>query len=167
MQAAGLRGMHALVISIAQPGGGYRLQNNLRRERGLEMTPASMSALKQAVDRLRSGRSVLTGVDRPVPEASYRPRFFGRPAALPLHHIYLALKTGAPVYVFAARQYSDGLYHLGAVGPIEVRPMEDHHAAMLYNGEKVLEAAEGLICQAPQQWSMFYPVWPEALAEVP
>jgi predicted LPLAT superfamily acyltransferase len=35
------------------------------------------------------------------------------------------------------------------------------------NTEMVLKVAEGYIRQAPYQWAMFYPVWPEALNEMP
>ena len=39
----------------------------------------------------------------------------------------------------------------------------DRDEEILMNAEKVLEVAEVMIRQAPEQWSMFYPVWPDVL----
>jgi KDO2-lipid IV(A) lauroyltransferase len=166
LQAAGMYGLDVQGISQPQPEGGYRLQNALRRQHGLEITPASVASLKRAVERLRAGGSVLTGLDRPNPDGKYRPNFFGRPASLPVHHIYLAMKAQVPVYVFAATFGADGRYHIHAAGPILMRPYDDHRTAVERNAEAVLQVAENFIRQAPQQWSMFFPVWPEALQEI-
>jgi KDO2-lipid IV(A) lauroyltransferase len=166
MQAAGALGLSVQVLSAAQPGSGYRWQNELRRQRGLEITPASITAVRQAVERLRSGGSVLTGIDRPIFDSKHRPRFFGRPACLPVHHIYLALKAKAPIYLFASILSSDGVYRISASDPIKMRPYSDRETELLRNAEAVLEVAESFIRQAPQQWSMFFPVWPEALKEL-
>jgi KDO2-lipid IV(A) lauroyltransferase len=159
-------GPDILGISMPQPGGGYRLQNDLRRQHGLEITPASVTSLKRAVERLRAGGSVITGLDRPTPEGKYRPQFFDRPASLPVHHIYLAMKAHVPVYVFAATFGADGRYHIHAAGPVHMQDYADHRIAVERNAEAILQVAEGFIRQAPQQWSMFFPVWPEALQEI-
>jgi KDO2-lipid IV(A) lauroyltransferase len=166
MQAAGMYGLDVQVISISQPESGYQLQNDLRRQFGLEITPASVASLKRAIERLQAGGSVLTGLDRPTKEGKYRPQFFGRPAFLPVHHIYLAMKAQVPVYVFAATFGADGRYHIHASGPVQMRSYADHRMAVERNAEAVLQVAENFIRQAPQQWAMFFPVWPEALQEI-
>jgi KDO2-lipid IV(A) lauroyltransferase len=48
-----------------------------------------------------------------------------------------------------------------------MEPLPDRGAAILSNAEKVLQAAEAYIRQAPQQWSMFFPVWPDIMDQVP
>ena len=35
------------------------------------------------------------------------------------------------------------------------------------NAEAVLEVLEGVILRAPDQWAMFYPVWPDVMDKVP
>jgi hypothetical protein len=40
-------------------------------------------------------------------------------------------------------------------------------AGMLHNAEKVLAVAEEFIRQAPQQWSVPLPVWPQVMDLVP
>lgn len=109
----------------------------------------------------------MTGLDRPVPVVKHRPRFFGRPASLPVHHVYLALKTHAPIYVVATTMGADGTYRLLVSDPISMCPYPDRKMEMIMNAETVLRVAEGFIRQAPRQWAMTFPVWPEALEQVP
>ena len=166
-QSAGLRGWRGLALSYPEPGGGYQWQNDLRRETGIEIIPGSMDALRKAIRRLQAGEMVITGIDRPQVDSKYRPRFFGRPATMPVLHILLALKTNAPVVVTAAIMRPDGIYQFFASEFIVMQPHSDRHTEILLNAERVLSVAEGFIRQAPQQWAMFYPVWPEALEEMP
>jgi lauroyl/myristoyl acyltransferase len=48
-----------------------------------------------------------------------------------------------------------------------MEPDDDLHKEILKNAEPVLEVAAGYIRQAPTQWSMYYPLWPEALTKAP
>jgi len=43
----------------------------------------------------------------------------------------------------------------------------DRHQEIILNAERVLSIAEAAIRRAPQQWAMFYPVWPEMLDKMP
>jgi phosphatidylinositol dimannoside acyltransferase len=166
-QSAGLRGWRGLAISYPEPGGGYQWQNDLRRETGIEIIPGSMDALRKAIRRLQAGEMVITGIDRPQVDSKYSPRFFGRPATMPVLHILLALKTGAPVVVTAAIMRPDGIYQFFASDFIAMQPHSDRHTEILLNAERVLNVAEGFIRLAPQQWAMFYPVWPDVMEEMP
>jgi KDO2-lipid IV(A) lauroyltransferase len=166
-RAIAMRGVRLMALSFSQPGSGYRWQNELRRECGIDILPASTGSLLQAVRRLRSGGTVITGLDRPLPGSRYQPRFFGRPAALSAMHVFLALKTNLPIYVLAAVMRPDGVYVIKGSEPIEMMPQADRHARVIHNAERVLAVAEAFIRLAPYQWSMFYPVWPEALDEMP
>lgn len=160
-------GLPAQVLSFPQPGKGYRWQNQLRQKYGLEITPASITSLRQAVRLLKSGGSVVTGLDRPVPGAKLHPAFFGVPSDLPFHHIQLAIQTGTPIIVAAVTTQEDGRYFLDIGDSILMQPHEDRQAEILLNAERVLKEAETRILQAPHQWAMFYPVWPQLLEHVP
>ena len=166
-RAIAIRGVRLTALSFSEPGSGYRWQNELRRECGIDVVPASMSALLHAVRQLRSGGTVITGLDRPLPGSRYQPRFFGRPAALSTMHVFLALQTNLPIYVLAAVMQPNGVYAIKGSEPIEMVRKADRHAQLITNAERVLAVAETFIRRAPYQWSMFYPVWPEALDEVP
>jgi lauroyl/myristoyl acyltransferase len=110
---------------------------------------------------------VATGIDRPIPEPEACPRFFNRPAALPMHHIFLASKAHVPMIIAAANFQNDGTYHVFASDPIEMDSHPDPRVAMLQNAENVLRVGEEFIRRAPQQWSVPLPVWPQVMDLVP
>ncbi|HEX2980405.1 MAG TPA: lysophospholipid acyltransferase family protein [Anaerolineaceae bacterium] len=162
-----LSGTDVQVLSYPQPAGGYRWQNEMRRRYGVNMTPMSLAAMRQATECLKNQGVVLTGVDRPWPDSNYQPMFFGRPAALPASHIRLALKTGVQILVVASHMLPDGSYNILAAPPIEMQRHADLQTEIVQNQEAVLRVIEAWIRQTPEQWAMFYPVWPEALSEIP
>ena len=161
MQAASLRGLQALVITLPQLTGGYQWQTEMRARAGMEIVPASVASLHEAVHRLRNGGTVLTGLDRPLPGLKHRPRFFGRPASLPVHHVQLALKTKVPLVVASGLLRPGGRYSFLVSDPLHMRTHRDRETEILINAEAALKVAEEMICQDPHQWAMFYPVWPE------
>jgi phosphatidylinositol dimannoside acyltransferase len=154
------RGFKAMVMAYSNPGKGYQWQNELRRRAGLELVPASAQAMRQAVRRLKKGGNVLTGIDRPIRDVKYQPVFFGRPANLPVHHIHLALAADTEIIVAAAIKQAGDIYDIQNSEPISMQKCSDHTKEILMNAERVLRVAEGMIRQAPEQWSMFFPVWP-------
>jgi KDO2-lipid IV(A) lauroyltransferase len=143
------------------------MEYEMRKKTGLNLVPASVNALRQAIKHLQRGGMVVTGIDRPASDPGHRPRFFGHPAALPVHHIFLATKARVPVIVAAANFQKDGKYHVFASGFIEMDLHPDPEAGLLHNAEKVLAVAEEFIRQTPQQWSVPLPVWPQMMGLVP
>jgi phosphatidylinositol dimannoside acyltransferase len=166
-RAAALAGLNMQVLSYPQPPGGYRLTNEIRQEVGMEVTPMSVTALRQATKRLENKGTVLTGIDRPVNDQKYKPLFFGRPAALPVSHIRLALKMKIPVIVISGYLRSDGVYVVWSSDPIPMRSDPDLLTETVRNAEAVLEVVSEAIRKVPDQWAMYYPVWPDALKEIP
>jgi KDO2-lipid IV(A) lauroyltransferase len=166
-RAAGLRGIRMQILSYPNPHGGYRWQNELRKIKNLIVTPMSVEALRHAVRFLRGGGAVVTGVDRPIADQKYCPVFFGRPAALPVGHVRLALKVQLPVVVLSGCRKPDGTYVVRASDPIEMRPHPHLHTEIVENAGRILRVVEESIREAPDQWAMYYPVWPAALAEAP
>jgi lauroyl/myristoyl acyltransferase len=166
-QAFALRGWPFQVLSYPQPGKGYQWQNQFRSQAGMQVTPMSLVSLRQAKERLKRGGIVLTGMDRPVAGSNYRPKFFGRPAGMPVAYIRLAMETNVPVMVVACQTQPDGSYLVRGSELLWMLPHSNLKAGIETNAERVLKEAEKFICLAPQQWSMTFPVWPEALLEVP
>jgi KDO2-lipid IV(A) lauroyltransferase len=166
-QAAGLAGVKGYYLGLPKVNSGYQKQIEMRRERGMNIIPTNSGTIKQAIKYLRAGGMVLTGIDRPDESIPYRPLFFGRPAALPIHHIFIALKAQVPIMVASVLWMADGKYHFLFSDPIEMQPHPDRRTEIIQNAENVLKVAEGFIRQAPGQWEMTFPVWPEAMSEVP
>jgi KDO2-lipid IV(A) lauroyltransferase len=133
----------------------------------MNILPASRDALRQAVRHLEWGGMVLTGIDRPVSDPRLRPAFFGQPAPLPTHHVFLAMKARVPVVIMALIRQPDGRYNLMSSDLMEMDPHPNHETAILKNAEKVLQRTEGFISLAPQQWNVPFPVWPDMLGQVP
>jgi phosphatidylinositol dimannoside acyltransferase len=161
------RGMKFLVLTIPNPQGGRRTEYEMRKKSGVNLVPASITTLRQVIRHLQQGGVAVTGIDRPILEPETLPRFFGRPAALPMHHIFLAIKAQVPVMIMAVNLQSDGKYHIVTSDPIEMDYHSDREIQTLQNAEKVLKIAEGFIRKEPQQWSMSLPVWPEILNNIP
>lgn len=164
-----LKGARFQVLSYPQPNAGYRWQNQIRELPGLELTPMSIAALRQASNNLRANGTILTGVDRPLPDpdSKYQPTFFGLPASLPVFHIRLALKHDLPIVVISGKRTADGKMTILASDPIPMQHSTDLYEETVCNAEAVLAAIEHFVCLAPEQWAMFYPIWPEASHEVP
>ncbi len=167
-EAATMSGLSTLaLVTKDMGGGGYNLQNRLRTESGMRIKTASLSGVREAIHLLTECGTVITGLDRPYPESKYQPCFFGRPARLPVLPVTLAMQAEVPVCVGAIMLEEDDRYHIKVSEPIHMEQHADHHTAVTQNYERLLKVAEEYILRAPAQWSMFYPVWPEALAEMP
>ena len=158
-RALGLLGLRALVLAEPTPRADYNYQNRLRRQTGLTIRTISMEALREAAGFLARGGSVLTGVDWPVGEARYRPRFCGRPSLLPTAHVRLAVKVQAPVVVVACQRGDDGRYFIQSSDPIPMHMGRSMPETILSNTEAVLEVVTQFIRQDPTQWLLYQPVW--------
>ena len=166
-QAGGLAGIKALTLTLPELNAGYQKQLDMRMKKGLNIVPASVGSLKHGVDHLKAGGMIITGIDRPDDAYLYRPKFFGRPAAIPIHHIFLALKSHVPIIVAAIHRRSDGKYRFHFSEPIEMQPHPDRHTEIMLNAEIILHIAEDFIRLDPSQWAMTFPVWPDAMDHVP
>jgi KDO2-lipid IV(A) lauroyltransferase len=160
-------GLKPLVLTIPNPTDGRRMEYEIRKRTGMNLIPASVGAIKQALKQLQRGGMVLTGIDRPIDKPQVCPRFFGRPAALPIHHIFLASKACVPIVLTATYLQPDGKYHVFASDPIEMELHPDPTERTLRNAEKVLAIAETFIKRSPQQWSVPLPIWPDIMDQIP
>ncbi|MGD8458043.1 MAG: hypothetical protein PVF83_16825 [Anaerolineales bacterium] len=165
--AASQHGLNALGLALGDPTSGHEWQYEIRQSYGFNVVPANVSTIREAEKRLRNGGTVLTGIDRPLLQSKYSPRFFGHPATLPVIHIHLATRTNVPVVVVAPIMDDDGIFRVKASDPIIMENHSEKKTMVTRNAEKVLEVAEDFIRQAPYQWVMFFPVWPSLIKKVP
>jgi KDO2-lipid IV(A) lauroyltransferase len=160
-------GARALTVTVPSLGGGYQAQFKLRVKSGLEIMPASIHSFRLGIERLKAGGLVLTGIDRPIQDPKHCPVFFGYPAPLPVHHVYMALKADAPILLMSVIMDSVGIYRIVVSEPIYMKPNPDRNQELVQNAEAVLSIAEQFIKQAPEQWAMYFPVWPGLSETVP
>lgn len=166
-QVGGLAGIKATIITLPEFDAGYKKQWEIRSRNGVKFERGSVGSIKKAIEHLRAGGMVITAVDRPDSRSTYFPKFFGRPAAMPVHHIFMAIKAKVPILLTAILSKADGGYYFKFSDPIEMEEHPDRHAEILLNAEKVLRIAEEIIRQDPSQWSMAFPVWPELIDRMP
>lgn len=150
----------AQVLSYANPQGSYPVENQIRRRFGLNLTPIDFRSLRQALTQLRGGGIVITAVDRR--DAGGEPlNFFGRPAVLPVGHVRLALRAGAPIMVGASHADPDGGYRAVVLEVIEPGGRSDEPEVVRGIAQKVVSRLEAFIRERPSEWLMFHPAWPD------
>ena len=160
------RGFNALLLGLPNFEGGFEWQNKIRHQTGVKILPSSKSNFRLAIEHLKSGGTVVTGIDRPVPGLRLQPCFFGRPAALPVFHIQIALRAQVPIVVLAALEGPEGVYQVFGTDPIPLDAYEDRQTEIVANANKILSYAERYIEKDPTQWSIYHPVWPGAMDEL-
>ncbi len=161
------RGLQAQLLTLAQPTSGYRSQNRLREMPGLDITPVDDESVQKAIARLTDGGMVMTAIDRPVEGKTRELAFFGHSCYLPAGHIRMALAAKVPVIPAAVTMEPGGHYRLTVGEPLAMCTDGDTVSCVRRNAEAVLEVIAGFIRQAPQQWLMYYRVWPHTLAGCP
>jgi len=159
--AIALQGARPLVLSYPNPNPGYQWHNELRRKAGLDVEPLTMESFQQATRHLRNGGTVITGVDRPWGGGHHMPTFFGHPSAIPVTTIQMAIRTETPVMILACIRQPNQRYILHASELMELHKHPDRDVELMENTERVMSVAEEFIKSAPEQWAMFYPVWPD------
>jgi KDO2-lipid IV(A) lauroyltransferase len=127
---------------------------------GVDLVPLR-NVRRALVDALHRGDSIglvsdrdLTGSGMPVP-------LFGHPAPISPAPAMLALQTGAPVYIAAARRIGAGRYagKLIRVPFPETGTRRDRVVALTTG---IAAAFETVLADAPEQWwGAFHPIWPD------
>jgi KDO2-lipid IV(A) lauroyltransferase len=163
------KGFTGKVLSFPNPGSGYQLQNEIRTSLGMDLVPLDTPNLERdIIDYLKSGGIAATGIDRPIPGRKKRHylNFFGHPSPLQAGYIQTALAADVPIIVVTGIMYPDGTYGFKYNGPIELKKHNNKLEEIKLNAEMILKVVEEYIKLAPEQWLMFYPVWPDFQQEV-
>ena len=107
---------------------------------------------------LRRGGILGVLADRAVTGVGERVPFFGRPALLPSVHVALALRTGAAL--MPAFAHRDGNVLRAVFEPaLELPRTGDRDLDLREGMRRWVQVLERHIRQAPEQWSVFEPVW--------
>ncbi|HDD61611.1 MAG: hypothetical protein DRI65_14135 [Chloroflexota bacterium] len=158
------KGFRAKLLTLSTLYSGYGLINKIRSQVGAEIVPVDEgSYFNETVEHLKSGGMALTAVDRPVLTRKYKHQmpFFGKPSALPVGYISLALAANVPIIIVSTFMTAEGLYDFRFSEKIYLKKYQNKLDNMMLNGEIVLKKIEEMINHAPEQWLMYYPVWPD------
>jgi phosphatidylinositol dimannoside acyltransferase len=157
------RGIAVTVVAeaLADPGV-QRWFTATRRMLGMEVLLADRSTnlLLALARRLKAGQAVALMSDRNVEGAALEVRFFGETTSLPAGAALLAELTGAPILP-AAVYFCDRRGHRVVFRP----PLESVSGASRQERrylltQRLAEAMEALVREAPTQWHLLQPNWP-------
>jgi lauroyl/myristoyl acyltransferase len=150
------------VLSLSKPSGGFRIMADLRNRGVVEETPIDALALRTAIQRLRGGGNVLTAADWPLPGSEHeRLQFFGKPAPVPNSHVRLAMSSNAVMLPMVCRWTPEQGYFIKTAPHMELELSGDRAADLRHNAQRVLAVFERWIAETPDQWLMYYRVWPD------
>ena len=105
---------------------------------------------------LERGESIVLLVDRNFSKHGEPLRFLGEETRLPIGHVLLAMRSGAPLVPCCAYYASGGRIE-GIIG--ESIPAPDRSAPPRETAERCLERIEAFIREHPDQWFAFDHVW--------
>jgi KDO2-lipid IV(A) lauroyltransferase len=137
----------------------FRYLLSLRKRGGITFLPAD-GPLLGLFRALKRNEIVVVAADRDTTESGIMIDFFGAPARLPDGHVQLAMRTGAKLALAFGRREPDNTYTIEIHPPLELEDTGDFKRDLRANMEKVVAGLERVIRQHPEQWLMFYPLWP-------
>jgi lauroyl/myristoyl acyltransferase len=158
----GVLGLPIQALAYARPRGAVHVDNAVRLKFGVDLTPISVRALREAFRRLRAGGAVMTAVDRPDVGGDIL-TFFNRPARLPVGHARLALRTGARVLIGVTETIGPGKYFVKGSPFVEPERTGDEEKDIRLLAQQVLSWLERYIREKPSDWLVYLPVWPNVI----
>jgi lauroyl/myristoyl acyltransferase len=151
------RRMTAPMETVADPD----VQSYFERSRGatgLNVIPVAGAATALRV-ALARGEAVALVADRPVGGMGTAVELFGAPARLPVGPAVLALETGAPAWVAAARRVGWNSYR-ARLEKVEMPADGARRQRLVTFMANQAKAFERAIADAPEQWwALFFPIW--------
>jgi lauroyl/myristoyl acyltransferase len=151
-------------LTKRDPKGSSGVMNNIRQEFGVRVTPISVNALREAVQRLKSGGVVVLAADVPI-ESGAEMIFFRRKTRLPIGHARLATKTGAKMIVGTSQRVSNGLYRARGIQAHQPTPSSDRDRDVIRWAQHSLFLLERFIRERPYEWFMPVSLWPNPVVQ--
>lgn len=157
------RGIPVTVVAEAlADSGARRWLTATRRMLGMEVLLADGSAnlLPALARRLKAGRAVGLMSDRNVAGAAIEVRFFGETTSLPAGAALLAELTGAPILPAAVYFCNRRGHRVVIRHPLESASGASRRERRYLLTQRLAEAMEALVREAPTQWHLLQPNWP-------
>jgi lauroyl/myristoyl acyltransferase len=145
-------------LTQSAPVGSSVIMNDIRVRCGIEVTPISRPALRQAIERLRNGGVVAIACDVPGDSGELL-SFFGHQARLPVGHTRLALDTGAQMVVGVSHCVGDGQYRAEVTLAPQPQSTGNKRADAICWAQSTLNTMESFLRRWPDQWLMPLPIW--------
>lgn len=132
---------------------------DLRNSHGIDYIPLGGSApMRTIVQKLRDNKIVLIVADRAIEGQSIETDFFGAPARLPIGPVRLAQRTGAALVGACCYCTPQGLA-TGRWVPLSLELTDEQRSNTDSLLRAMIEKIEQFICEHPEQWTAFSPIW--------
>jgi KDO2-lipid IV(A) lauroyltransferase len=82
---------------------------------------------------------------------------------MPVGHARLALKTGARILIGATTRVGPAQYRVHAPKVVEPEVSDDREQDVKRLSQRILGILEDQIRARPDEWLMFFPVWPDKI----
>jgi lauroyl/myristoyl acyltransferase len=153
-------GIRVLVlVEPLEPPQLLRLTQRLRSAHGHTYLPADLSGIKEALRYLRNGGTVAVLIDRDIQRRGILVPFCGRPAAMPMGAVGLALRTGADLVPCFVHREHGFRYHAYMGPPLPLVRTGDEREDLRINSGNLLARFEEHLRSDPGQWAILQPVW--------
>lgn len=147
-----------MVVEDLEPPRFYDYVTSLRTTHGIKAVPASHS-LRPVVQALHAKEAVALASDRDVTGGGERLPFFGALARIPVGHVKLALRTGAPILPCFVVRESDDHSRVYVEEPLFLTPSDDSQRDVREGTRRIVALMERYIRAYPDQWLAFQPIW--------
>lgn len=152
-------------VEPVEPPELFEFVSTLRARTGLRLFMATREGVRDAMTLLRhNGILAVTG-DRYLGASGTVVEFFGAPAPLPHGAVVLAQRTGAPLIPARLRQIPGGRLLVNLDMPLELQATGSPREDLAVNMRRVARALERTVAEAPEQWVILNPVWPDTTPE--
>jgi KDO2-lipid IV(A) lauroyltransferase len=113
------------------------------------------------VAAIRRNEPVGLVADRDLSGAGLEVELFGARTKIPAGPAFLAVETGAPVYMSAVRRTGPGRYR-GGLREVPVPEGANRRERIRAMAREEARLFEKFIMEAPEQWlAVFHPIWPD------
>ena len=147
-----------MVVEDLEPPAFYDYVTGLRIAHGIKAVPVSQS-LRPVVRALHANEAVGLAADRDVTGGGEWLPFFGAPARIPVGHVKLALRTGAPILpCFVVRESNDHS-QVYIEEPLFLASSGDPQRDVRKGARRIVALMERYIRAYPDQWLAFQPIW--------
>ncbi len=147
-----------VVAEDLEPPQFYEYVTRLRSAHGLKFVPLGQS-LRPIVRALRANEAVGLAADRDASGGGEWLPFFGRLARIPVGHVKLALRTGAPILPCFVVRESNNHCQGYIEEPLFLTPSGDFQRDVREGAQRIVALLERYIRAYPDQWLAFQPIW--------
>lgn len=140
---------------------------DLRGLRGMAIVVRGPSARDQLVAALARNEAVVLVCDRDLGGRGVPVDFFGERTTLPHGPAWLARTCGASLVPVAIYHVGDGRHRGVALPAVEVPHGDDERDDVAVASQRLADALEELVREAPEQWHLMVPNWPSDTPDRP